>query len=58
MRKQAVRYGKPCMTDLPQKEGKMIITEIINAKAPDKKKLEFEARKTEIKLVEHMKKYA
>ena len=44
MRNQSryIRYGKPCMTNLPPKLGRQIISEILAAKPFDNSKLEAE----------------
>ncbi len=49
MRKQAkpIRYGKPCMTNLPPELGRMIIDAIRNPPPFDRTKLERECARAE-----------
>ncbi len=39
MKQKTIRYGKPCMTNLPPKLGRMIFNEILNAPPFDDSKL-------------------
>ena len=52
MRKQArpIRYGKPCMTNLPPELGRMIIDAIRNPPPFDRTKLERECARAERRL--------
>ncbi len=52
MKKQAkpIRYGKPCMTDLPPDLGRMIIDAIRNPPPFDRTKLEQECARAERRL--------
>ena len=52
MRKQAkpIRYGKPCMTNLPPELGRMIIDAIRNPPPFDRTKLERESARAERRL--------
>ncbi len=49
---QAVRFGKPCMTNLPGELGRKIIGEIMSAVPPD----DLELREESQKLMEKLKK--
>ncbi|MBQ1537621.1 MAG: hypothetical protein IIZ73_04795 [Ruminococcus sp.] len=40
-----VRYGKPCMTNLPPELGRQIINEIMNSPRPDAKVLHEKSQK-------------
>ena len=52
MRRQRtpIRYGKPCMTDLPPELGRMIFEAIMNHPLADHTKLEREAARAERRL--------
>ncbi len=54
MRRQRkpIRYGKPCMTDLPPELGRMIFEAIMNHPLADHTKLEREAARAERRLNE------
>ena len=51
-----IRYGKPCMTNLPPKLGRQIIREILFAKPSDNSSLEEENRRVLAKLAVRIEK--
>ncbi len=51
-----IRYGKPCMTNLPPKLGRQIIREILFAKPSDNSSLEEENRRVLAKLAARIEK--
>ena len=51
-----IRYGKPCMTNLPPKLGRQIIREILFAKPSDISSLEEENRRVLSKLAVRIEK--
>ncbi len=50
-----VRYGKPCMTNLPHDLWKSIINQMLNSPKPDEDALEARVRKLEKKMIEARK---
>ncbi len=48
--RRTIRYGKPCMTNLPPKLGRMIIDAILNTPPFDSTKMEREAARAERRL--------
>ncbi|MBQ7650687.1 MAG: hypothetical protein IJS15_06985 [Victivallales bacterium] len=51
-----IRYGKPCMTDLPPRLGRQIFTEIMTAKPFDDSVLLAQNKRLIAKLVARIKK--
>jgi hypothetical protein len=51
-----IRYGKPCMTNLPPKLGRQIIRETLFAKPSDNSSLEEENRRVLAKLAVRIEK--
>ncbi len=50
-----VRYGKPCMTNLPPELGRAIIKQMLNSPKPDEDALEARVRKLEKQMIEARK---
>ncbi len=50
-----VRYGKPCMTNLPPDLWESIINQMLNSPKPDEDALEARVRKLEKKMLEARK---
>lgn len=53
---QNVRYGKPCMTDLPPELGRRIISEIMSTPRPDPSILEEKTRAAKEELRKQLEK--
>ena len=53
---QNVRYGKPCMTDLPPELGRRIISEIMSTPRPDPSILEERTRAAKEELRKQLEK--
>ncbi|MBR1383889.1 MAG: hypothetical protein IJ555_08805 [Ruminococcus sp.] len=49
---QNIRYGKPCMTNLPPELGRQIIDEIMNSPKPDRR----EMHEKNLKAIDELKK--
>ena len=54
MEKKTIRYGRPCMTNLPPKLGRMIFDEILNAPPFDDSKLRAKNRRLISKLAKRI----
>ncbi len=52
MKQKTIRYGKPCMTNLPPKLGRMIFNEIMNPPPFDYTELDRQCRLVEEELAE------
>lgn len=53
---QNVRYGKPCMTNLPPELGRQIISEILNTPRPDQSILDAKAKAVKEELRKQLEK--
>lgn len=42
---ETIRYGKPCMTNLPPELGARIFKQILNSPVPDREKMRAESRR-------------
>ncbi len=47
-----VRYGKPCMTNLPPELGRAIIKQMLNTPKPDRDEIKARVRKLEKQMFE------
>ena len=55
MKQKTIRYGRPCMTNLPPRLGRQIFKEILSAKPFDDTKLRMENQKLISKLAKQLK---